>query len=392
VLERVAGLTGARNEVQYAVERVLIARQPDADPMTKGEALSLLDEATTRWLSQSQLVERELLQLASTDEPELDADVSTAADAIERVWGISLIHLAVCADLAKLGPLDFLENDDDQISAAVSLPASTPPSAIAAVAGDGFQDGQIGRALTMSAQQADEHDDAGPDAPPRKPPTYAVLAELVHRASESTCKVLVGTVPIPAAHVIFDNITPLLKSAIGAAPDGIASAAQKIVKTVARLALLVLRRVRDVMNAVRPGAFDFLKEQLLEEAQDEGSKHILSPVVRPIVAKILAEQGCFATIRQKRLYRGKTGEPEPDNEAALRKILKHNTRWVARPVPIAASTVLRPLWHLSWAGVPAAPIAACLLLAWTILLTGDELDIPGWPFPNFYRPGLLTIA
>ncbi|PXX07619.1 hypothetical protein [Mycolicibacterium moriokaense] len=181
----------------------------------------------------------------------------------------------------------------------------------------------------MSAQQADEDDDAGPDASPSQPPAKAVLTELVHRASECTCKILVGTVPIPPAHVIFDNITPLLKSAIGAALDAISSAAQKIAKTVTRLAILVLGRVRDVLDAVRPGAFDFVKEQLLEEAQDRGGEHILSPVVRPIVARILDEGGCAVAIRQARSHR--KGGPEPDNEAALRKILKHNKRWVAEP-------------------------------------------------------------
>jgi len=389
VLERIAALTDARDGVQQAVERVVAAQQPDTDPMTKVEALSLLDEATERWLSQSQQVETDLLELARTDQPEPDADISTAADAIERLWGISLIHLAVSADLAKLSPIDFLENDDDPVSAAESPPAAAQPSAIAAIAGDGPQDGHIGRALGMSAQEADKLDDAAPNAPELKPPAGKVLTELVDRATECTCKVLVGTVPIPSAHVIFDNVTPLLKSALGAAPDAISSAVQKIVKTVARLAMMVLARVRAVMDAVHPGAFEFVKEQLVEETQDKGGEHILSPVVRPIVAKVLRTPHCVATIKQKQLNRK---GPEPDNKDAFRKILKHNKRWVARPVPFAASTVLRPLWHLSWSGVPAAPIAACLLLAWTILLTGDEIDIPGWPFPNFYRPGLLTLA
>jgi hypothetical protein len=335
-------------------------------------------------------VETELLELARTDQPEPDADVSTAADAIERLWGISLIHLAVSADLARLTSIDSLENDDDPVSVAGSLATAAEPSAIAAIVDDGPEGAQIGGALTMSAQQADELDDAAPGAPGSSPPAMDVLTKLVNRASECTCKVLVGTIPIPPAHVIFDNVTPLLKSALSAAPDAISSAAQRIAATVPRLAILVLGRVRAVMDAVRPGAFDLVKERLVEATQGHGAEHILSPISRPIVAWLLGEQGCAATILQNGLNR-KDG-PEPDNEAAFRRILKHNKRWVHRPVPFAAGTVLRPLWHLSWSGVPAAPIAACLLLAWTIFLTGDELDIPGWPFPNFYRPGLLTLA
>jgi hypothetical protein len=40
--------------------------------------------------------------------------------------------------------------------------------------------------------------------------------------------------------------------------------------------------------------------------------------------------------------------------------------------------------------VPAAPIAACVILAWVILITGDQLDARG-PFRNFWD-GLASIA
>ncbi|MCV7225366.1 hypothetical protein H7J73_04870 [Mycolicibacterium komossense] len=391
LLERIAGLSEAREGVRQAVERVMAAQQPDSDPITKIEALSLLDGATERWLEQSQQVETELLELARNDEPEPDANISTATDSVERLWGISLIHLAVSADLAKISSIDSLENEDDPVSVAGPPPAVQQPSAIAAIVDDGPAGAQIGGALATPAHEADEADDLAVDAPELTPPAEEVLRELVHRASECTCKVLVGTLPIPSAHVIFDNVTPLLKAALGATPDAISTAAEKIARTVTRLAILVLGRVRAVVDAVIPGTFDFVKEQLIEASQDHGAEHILTPVVRPVVARLLDEQGCAVVISQKRWDRRK-GAPEPDNKAAFRKILKHNKRWVSRPVPFAASTVLRPLWHLSWSGVPAAPIAACLLLAWTIFLTGDELDIEGWPFPNFYRPGLLTLA
>ena len=40
--------------------------------------------------------------------------------------------------------------------------------------------------------------------------------------------------------------------------------------------------------------------------------------------------------------------------------------------------------------MPAAPIAAVGLLAWTTLVTGDHLDAPG-PHPNLWK-GVLRLA
>lgn len=382
VLTQVAALDEPRAAVQRAVEQALNAQQPGGDPLTKTEALSILEEATATWLSESDQVETTLLGYARRDEPEPGDDVSTAADAVERLFGISLLHLAVTADLAKLGPIDFLA-DNDPVSAADSPPASARSSAIEAVAGDAPQHGQVGRALTMSSQESDKNDDTGADAP-----ALQVLTELVDRAGECACAVLVGTVP--SAHVIFDNVKPLLESAIGLAPDAISSVADNLVRSIARLVTWVLRRVRVILDAVAPNAFDVVG-QFLESAKDEGKEQIVGLVVRPVVAAILKEQHGRTVISQNRLNRAARHTREPDNKAALQKILKHNKRWVARPVPVVAKTALRPLWHVVVAGVPAAPIAACVLLAWTILLTGDELD-NGGPFPNFYRPGLLTIA
>jgi hypothetical protein len=87
----------------------------------------------------------------------------------------------------------------------------------------------------------------------------------------------------------------------------------------------------------------------------------------------------------------KNNETPPDNMKELRKTRMHNKRWVVRPVSLLART-LHPLYAVPIGPVPAAPIAARLLLGWTILITGDQLDAPGALFPNFYCPGVVGLA
>jgi hypothetical protein len=67
--------------------------------------------------------------------------------------------------------------------------------------------------------------------------------------------------------------------------------------------------------------------------------------------------------------------------AALKDLLQKNKRWVG-PVRTAAKG-LDFLWPVQVGPVPTAPIAACALLAWTLIITGDQLDARG-PFPRFW--------
>ncbi len=94
---------------------------------------------------------------------------------------------------------------------------------------------------------------------------------------------------------------------------------------------------------------------------------VLGSTVRRIVAVLLSEKQISKHIptarRHAALRQKKQGLPmvlPPDNSDALRKLLKHNKRWVGRPVPIVART-LHPLWAVPVGPVSAAPIAACLL-------------------------------
>ena len=57
--------------------------------------------------------------------------------------------------------------------------------------------------------------------------------------------------------------------------------------------------------------------------------------------------------------------------------MKTHQRWVG-PVCVV-SRGLAPLWAVPLGPVPTAPVAAVALLAWTVILTYDQLDAPGAP-------------
>jgi hypothetical protein len=403
VLSEIANLVGPLAEVRQAVELVVAAQQPDADPLTKEDALSSVERATGIWLDASGSVESALLRYLPSGEPGLTGDRSEdETDAVERLGGLSFIHLAVASDLAKLAPIDALD-DDDPVSAAGLSPTLLRHSAIQAVTGDGPDEGQVLRAMTLPTQQADAEDDDAEDddaedkaskGSRRRVYPDDVLKKLVDRAGVGVRSVLVGVAPSP--HVVFLAVKPVLEPALNLTPDVVMQAAETAARSIRRLVKLVIRSVYDEISKVTQGHLEVVRE-LLEIAQPQ--ELILARAVRYIVAKVLKEKE-IKEIIQKTRFDPKQGflkrkakklpwVSAPDNTAKLRKILKSNKRWVGRPIPVLAR-FLHPLWAVPIGPVPAAPIAASLLLTWTILFTGDQLDAPG-PFPNFWRPGLINL-
>ena len=455
VLNEIASLDSPLAGVQEAIQGVAAAQQPGSGPLAVTDALSSLERATDTWLDSSERVESVLLRYVRRGDPEqegaderaeerrgdpeqegaderaeerrgdpeqegaderaeerrgdpeqegaderaeerrgdpeqgADERREDAADAVERLGGVSLINLAVASDLAKLVPIDAL-GENDLVSAADPVPESVRPSAIQAVAGDGPDEGGVLRAITVPAQQADDEDDNDPEVSSPRVTACDVLTKLVDHAGSGVRSVLVGIAPSP--HVVFLAVRPALDGALGLAPDAIARAAHDVVRSIRRLAILVLRRVRTVINEVTQGHSGIVRK-FLEYAQPQ--ELVLDPAVRSIVALILSEKEISAKIGWAevqsaiRIVNELPPIQRPDHTDALHKILKHNKRWVERPVPILART-LHPLWAVPIGPVPAAPIAACLLLAWTILFTGDQLDAPG-AFPNFWHPGLMSL-
>jgi hypothetical protein len=297
-LEEIANLGGPLNGIQEAVERVVAAQQTGSDPLTKADAVASLEMATQAWLEASGRVESRLLGILPNGEPQRgDHRSDEEVDAVERLGGLSLIHLAVASDLAKLAPIDVLGNDDP-VSAAEPVPEPDRASAIRAVAGDALDEGQLFFAITHSAQDADAADDSCAEGPPSHLVAADVLPILVDRAGVCVRSVLVGSAPSP--HVVFQAVEPALKTALDLAPHAVEQAANDVVRSIVRLAKWVLRRVRDVLAAVTQGHPDVVKS-LLVEAQPQ--ELILGPTVRRVVSNVLHEQEISTEIQRQRVAR-----------------------------------------------------------------------------------------
>jgi hypothetical protein len=170
-------------------------------------------------------------------------------------------------------------SDSDPVSAADPVPETARPSAIDAVAGDGSNEGGLAQAITVSTQDADEHD--GPDEQRRTPGAavspnarlaISVLTELVDRAGSGVCSVLVGAAP--AAHVVFNVVQPALETALGFAPDAVAAAVQDAVRSIVRLAKWVFRRAYDMLNLVMQGNSNVVAT-FLDSAKEHGTELVL---------------------------------------------------------------------------------------------------------------------
>lgn len=395
VLESAAGLVDACSAIQDQVALVNAARQSDDPSLTKGGAVEALHAATTEWLAATAPIEEALLGQLRTDNPEpneptdgAEFDVTATADAVERLAGVSFVHIAVAADLAKLVPIDFL-TDGEPVSAAGVGSEPDLPLAIATLAGSEPGEAMLGRLVGLSAKQADDEDKQEPELP-----LIDALRELVERASEASLSVLTGVIPKPSA--MFGDIASLMESAFGLTPGDITSVADDIWRSIAGCVRRVLRHAREILDWVTVGAFGtvapILKSLAHTAAQNRIEEFARDKVVGPVISWALGANHIATVIKQTHLKRVASGTPAPDNKAAaIHTVLKHNKRWVKRPVSFLAAK-LHHLEHVTAAGVPAAPIAGCILLAWTILLTGDELDSPGIVFPNFYDPGLLKLA
>jgi hypothetical protein len=395
VVDRIEGLAVPLTAVHQAVEDILRAQQSDSDPMTRAEAVSSLETQLQSYLATALEVESVLLQyVPNGDHDAADQQGTEAADAVEQLARLSFIHLAVASDLAKLASIDAL-GEADPVRQAEPVLASDRASSIVAVVGGEAADGQPLGPITLVAEDAG---DADPTLPPGGLSAEDVLTRIVDRAAKGVSSVLVGVAPSPI--VVFGAVEPALTAALGLAPDVVARAAGKALGSIAHLVRLVLHHVSTVIETVSHRHAEVVHALLETLRLDEDvDKLLLEPAVRRVMSTVLGEERIrqdvqHLRVQQKQEYlrqraHGLHPNPVPNNAVALRRLLKHNKLTVG-PVPIV-SHGLHPLWAVSLAGVPAAPIAGCLLLAWTILITGDQLDSPGKLFPNFWKPGLGSL-
>ena len=170
-----------------------------------------------------------------------------------------------------------------------------------------------------------------------------------------------------------------------------------MVKRISRLIKLVIGRLHELLEAVSSGFRDAVGAILGAFDPEElitGNiiVHLVgrvfkSETIASTAFKNLAKCRTIWTDGQLQLHRIESRERKR-RVRGLKKLTRSNKRWVGPAGAVAAG--LGPLWAAGVAGVPAAPVVAFVLLAWSILITGDQLDAEGL-YPNFWK-GVLRIS
>lgn len=208
-----------------------------------------------------------------------------------------------------------------------------------------------------------------------------VVREIVERAGESASAVLFGLAG-GTGDVLFSALASPLGTALELGPEAVRSAVGDVAGRIAGLVGRLIARVQDVLAAVLGGYRDAVGA-VIEEADPA------SYVGESLAGKVLGRLWRADGVRAEATARLAAAPADtPQRVRRLRRLVHANRRWVG-PVRYAARG-LPHLWAVPLGPVPAAPVAGVALLAWTTLVTADQLDAAG-PYPDLWR-GVVRIA
>lgn len=360
LLYDLARLEGEVARVASAVDEVRSQIEGARTRVNLDEVLAGLESSVDSWLSRTADLEARLLHHVLED--------STDADAVmARLGALALLHTAVASDLAVLYPLDDV--DEGALARhAMHRPRRAYESTIRDAA---FGEGRLISAL-CTPDDEDSNDDAAVE-PAQDEDVDAIVKDLVERAGRSGTAVL-GGLAEGAGRLVFGELSPHLRRAAGLAPTELRAAVQRLTGHISRLIGRVLIRIDSIWSTVlgsyRPAVDAVIK------AVDPASL-VLETLAGEVVGRIMRAE-------QVRTVAAAALEGAADRPARVRRIRalsKKHHRWVG-PVRVVARGIPH-LWAVPIGPLPAAPVAAVGLLAWTFLVTGDQLDAPG-PYPRVW--------
>jgi hypothetical protein len=312
------------------------------------EGIGALEQAVGDWLRATERVEQQLRVHAM----EFGSD---RFDAEARLGGIALLHVSIASDIATVAPFDSLPPD----ARASALPERSHLPASAVTSSEILIAGELGETLSQPIER-DGPDRVAPDpiADDRFDEVVSeVVREIVDRAGSAGTSVLVGM-----GGVLLHVLGPL-HEAVRATPAFIRDAFQRGALRIARLVKLVVGRATEVLDAVFSGyrsAVSEILEHAVERKFDPFGAALIARIVGDDDVRARAAQQLRSVKRPRRAIR------------RVRKTTTLHKHWVG-PVPFAAKG-LPALWAVPIGPVPAGAVPAVVLLAWTVLLTGDQLD------------------
>jgi hypothetical protein len=344
--------------VRRAVNELLDAAHEPESLLTVSEGVDALERAVIGWLELTEQIEQQLRGYAAEfEEDRFDAEA--------RLGGIALLHLSIASDVATVAPFDDLLTGS--YAAALQERSRLPEYTIAS--SEVLIAGGLGETLSQPIEP-EGGDGAAPD--PISGDRFDeliddVVREIVDRAGSAGTSVLVGM-----GGVLLHVLSPM-HEAVRATPAFIRDAFQRGARRIAKLVKRLVGRATDVLDSVFSGYRNAVSE-VLEEAVGRR----FDPFGAALIAGIVKDEDVRA--RAARQLRS----AEHPRRAARRvgKTATLHKHWVG-PVPWVAKG-LPALWAVPIGPVPAGAVAAVVLLAWTILLTGDQLDSDGQLFPDLW--------
>ena len=357
--------------VRDAVDAALAAGR-GADLAPGRDAVAGVEAATEAWLVRSRALEERLVAHG-------EAEPADAEDVAGRLGGLAVLHVAAAGDVGAVASLD-------RGAGAGPVALASPPAYASAIQATAF-DGGVVRSLGSP--------DTGDDDEPPEPGLRAgagrdegpgadadeVVQEIVERAGEGASAVLFGLAG-GAGELLFSALASPLGTALELGPEAVRSAVADVAGRIAGLVGRLIARVQDVLAAVLGGYRDAVGA-VIEEADPA------SYVGESLAGKVLGRLWRADGVRAEATARLAAAPADtPRRVRRLRRLVRANRRWVG-PVRYAARG-LPHLWAVPLGPVPAAPVAGVALLAWTTLVTADQLDAAG-PYPDVWR-GVVRIA
>lgn len=353
------------------------------------EVVGDLEASVSAWLAATDIAERDLLaylhglngtednadelgdDLNGAIDQLLDGDARAAAaavaDALGRLCGISMLHLAMANDVASLVPLDGGRPPD--------IPPGAPPTSMFDVA---YGQVQLLESLKNDlAKLVDPLTDLGDT------PELVVMRDVLERAR--TTSIAVCTHSVPHVGAAFHHVAGVLHHAAGVSPRDLQSTIRRIAGRVSKLVTKLFHRVRDVIDRVG-AAFSGTLRSLMDRFAAHGRDTVQDGVVDHILGGIFGVRELELRVRVAQNRDGRMGDKARATE--LQDLRKANRRWVGPAEKVTHGFRFLAPVHLG--PIPALAVAAGAVMVWTIILTGDQLDARG-PFPNFWD-GVGTIA
>ncbi|WAC92246.1 hypothetical protein [Mycobacterium sp. Aquia_213] len=372
------GVIGAVRAARY--DRRTDERDPDSG-LSVEQAREGIEEAMRNWAA---VHEDFVAALDATlnDQPAFKSEINLALGAL------SVLDAGVSTEIALAQPLETLDGNrklanipdwPTEARAVLEATAFGPP---------GAPDEGLIRLLQVGTD-----DDPTPE-PPGQLYGDAVghaIRVIRRQTAESITSVFVGltavpfmdAIPLPANKELVDVLRDLLEEpgswavekAVNELPRGISKWCQWALGKATQLLKKVLGEQR----------FEALDKLLAKGATTKTTDFISQTLVWVYDTGDVIERGeaAFDPPGQplKKSERNKRG-------ARLGKLEKSNKKWLG-PIKLLSPGVGH-LWYLPIPlpvpphALPAAPAAAAVLLAWALVLSGDQLDTC-YPYPNFWK-------